>query len=654
MRGSLAGSDEVGLIVYTDDPDALAAAGLNIQSRYPGFVTARVPAREITRWGLHPAAQFVDLGVEEAPHNDEAAAVTGVRALREGLLGGRSYDGSGVVVCVIDSGIDWTHLDFRNPADQTKSRILRIWDQTLTAQVGESAPTGFSYGVEYTQAHLNDELDGTPSGYVRERDTNGHGTHVTGTAAGNGNTLFPARNVGMAPKADIVFVKAGNTSFPTSNTIDGITYCGQVAAAQGKPVSINISLGSDFGPHDGTDAKNAAVTAFTSAAPGRVVSQSAGNSGGTNLHLAGTLNGGSSVDLTFTIPTFTTTGVGDGTLFDIWFDNSTNVTASLITPTGQVVNGTAGAETNVQFGPTPEGQAYIWNFLNSANRDRNITVGVLTNSAGPPPAGTYTIRLTNLGADADNFHVWHYDRSIGNATATLVGADALSTVGNAAVGGIAVGSYVHRWRWRSSETGANNYSYNGSERSDLRSSFSSQGPSRDGRIVPTLAAPGQAIISTRSSSVAVEPSSLTPETQYMMNQGTSMASPVVAGAVALMLQQNPSLTASQVTMLLQDNATRDGVTGPNAGNEFGAGKLNAYQAMARLVNPSSTSTMAVAQYDASVASTGVTLVQNQSIALRFHSPIAGSSSRIRGVLFHTSAAQPLGGYDVQLWSDNGG
>ncbi|HYE57238.1 MAG TPA: S8 family serine peptidase, partial [Rhodothermales bacterium] len=147
---------------------------------------------------------------------------------------------------------------------------------------------------------------------------------------------------------------------------------------------------------------------------------------------------------------------------------------------------------------------------------------------------------------------------------------------------------------------------------------------------------------------------LSPEAGYQKMQGTSMASPVVAGAVALLFQQNPALTASQVITLLQNNALRDGVTGPNANTEYGAGKLNVYQAMARLVNPNSTSTMAVAQYDASLASSGVTLVQNQSIALRFHSPIAGSTSRIRGVLFHTSAAQPIGGYDVQLWSDNGG
>lgn len=163
---------------------------------------------------------------------------------------------------MFDTGIDWDHPDFRNPTDQTKSRILRIWDQTITPITGEVSPSGFAYGVEYTQSHLNDELDGTPTNYVREKDLNGHGTHVAGTAAGNGAALTSLKYMGVAPNADIVMVKGGNSSFSTNNIIDALTYFKNVANALGKPIVINMSIGGQDGAHDGSNPEEIAVDNF--------------------------------------------------------------------------------------------------------------------------------------------------------------------------------------------------------------------------------------------------------------------------------------------------------------------------------------------------------------------------------------------------------
>ncbi|HIC95691.1 TPA: hypothetical protein EYP12_03560, partial [Candidatus Bipolaricaulota bacterium] len=106
---------------------------------------------------------------------------------------GTTNDGEGVIVGIVDSGIDWSHEDFIDDNTGT-SRILFIWDQVDS--------------TEYTQADINDEIDGTPVGYVAEVDEDGHGTHVAGIAAGDGSAgSYPGKYTGMAPKADLIVFK---------------------------------------------------------------------------------------------------------------------------------------------------------------------------------------------------------------------------------------------------------------------------------------------------------------------------------------------------------------------------------------------------------------------------------------------------------------
>ena len=90
-----------------------------------------------------------------------------------------AYTGAGVLVGVIDSGIDWRHDDFRNANGTT--RIKAIWD---LYGAGSPPPTGFTDGAEWDENEINASLTG--GGSVNEEDNNGHGTHVTGIAAGNG------------------------------------------------------------------------------------------------------------------------------------------------------------------------------------------------------------------------------------------------------------------------------------------------------------------------------------------------------------------------------------------------------------------------------------------------------------------------------------
>ena len=186
----------------------------------------------------------------------------------------------------VDTGIDWSHLDFRSTISSKKSRILWIWDQTNR----HCSPSGFTYGTEDSQAEINNELGNTPPNVVKEIDEDGHGSHVAGIAAGNGSSSISAY-VGVAPEADIVFVK---TTFYDTDIIDGITYIVNKAKAIGEPFVINLSFGSQQGAHDGTDPMEIDIDEVVTATPGSAVVIAAGNDGTNPIHADGSVSQGGS------------------------------------------------------------------------------------------------------------------------------------------------------------------------------------------------------------------------------------------------------------------------------------------------------------------------------------------------------------------------
>ena len=317
-------------IVYTSDPSIVRASGATVVSTYQGFVTALVTPDQIMQLAQTEGIRFIDPGATRHSVNDVSIPETGATLLQGGFLNATNYLGSGVIIVLIDSGIDWTDLDFRSPSDPTKSRILFLWDQTLTPVAGESSPSGFSYGVEYTQAQINAELGSSPPGFVRSRDNLGHGTHVAGTAAGNGSSLF-GTFTGMAPNADIIIIKATEQgSLPISNFIDGLTYAQTKGTLLSKPVVVNFSYGGQGGAHDGSEADEVALNTFV-ASPGRVVAVSAGNEGNNPIHTSGTLNAsGGSTNLQLSVPSYTPNPTPNNNIFDflVWFKGNPTITAS--------------------------------------------------------------------------------------------------------------------------------------------------------------------------------------------------------------------------------------------------------------------------------------------------------------------------------------
>lgn len=160
-----------------------------------------------------------------------------------------SLSGQGVLVAIIDSGIDYENAVFRN-ADGT-TRIRALWDQTIPG----NPPTGYAIGTEYTQTEINAALSATTRQerfrIVPSRDTSGHGTSVAGIAAGNS-----ADYRGVAFESELIIVKLGRAmedGFPrTTELIQAMDYVVRKAIEFGMPVAINLSFGNTYGPHDGS------------------------------------------------------------------------------------------------------------------------------------------------------------------------------------------------------------------------------------------------------------------------------------------------------------------------------------------------------------------------------------------------------------------
>lgn len=175
-------------------------------------------------------------------------------------------NGEGVLIGIVDSGIDYWHPDFRNEDGST--RILALWDQSLqpNEEKGWEPPTGFLTGVEFTAEQINEALSVETreigEQLVPVRDISGHGTAVAGIVAGNGRAIRQKESFtegadsGMVPASDLLIVKLGvprEESFPkTTELMRAMTYLVKKAVSIGRPISVNISFGNTYGSHDGT------------------------------------------------------------------------------------------------------------------------------------------------------------------------------------------------------------------------------------------------------------------------------------------------------------------------------------------------------------------------------------------------------------------
>lgn len=573
------------VIIYSSASTEAEAVGVKPLARFSQLFTAKVTLEQIRQLSNLSSVQFIEAPKMRYPLLDKSLVEMKVDKVHQGQVNGTAYKGKGVIVGIIDSGIDWKHEDFRSNSDNTKSRILFLWDQT--DERSDVGPASFNYGAEYSQADINDELDGSPAGKVLEKDISGHGTHVAGTAAGDGSASS-GKYTGVAPEADLIIVKGGDGGFTTSNIVNGISYIIQKAATLGKPVVINMSLGGHDGSHDGTSTEEIAVNGVLNNAAGKQIVIAAGNEGNDGIHYDATVTQSGSKTFSFTIPSYTANGdtQDDYAYFTMWYKNGDNLTVKVKSPTGSEISASTGQKQQLS---SNDGYIEIDNAQSGTTAINNMKNCLITVSDADadkiPKEGSWEITVTGTTVTQGGaFDIWMAAASMSSVEFATPTFTKLIGMPATAEKSLTVASYVTKWSWTS--TDGQNYNYNGTSRVNDYSTFSSMGPSRDGRQKPDVAAPGQAIVSALSKNATFDTPYIVTGNKYVVEQGTSMATPHISGLVALMLQAKPTLTSAQIREKINATARKDAFTGNSWSARWGNGKADAVAALQSVLSVS--------------------------------------------------------------------
>lgn len=287
------------IVKHNGDLARLNSPVITVEELIAGYAIVTLPRNLIASFAELEEVEYVEMPKRlffSLQQGKEVSCIPPVTA-RPPYLSGK-----GTLVAVIDSGIDYARMDFRNR--DGGSRILFLWDQTLAPAEGsgQKPPEGFRTGVEFNQAQINEAL--AAEGEERFRkvpsvDATGHGTAVAAIAAGNGFGS-DGRYEGVAPESELIIVKLGNPkkeAFPrTTEMMRALAYVVRKAVELGRPVAINISFGNTYGSHDGTSLLERFMDNVTEI--GRsVICVGSGNEGAAGGHAAGILDGEKRVEL---------------------------------------------------------------------------------------------------------------------------------------------------------------------------------------------------------------------------------------------------------------------------------------------------------------------------------------------------------------------
>ena len=490
--------------------------------------------------------------------------------------------GRGVLIGLIDTGIDYTNPLFQNPDGTT--RINSIWDQSLPEDKDILPPgvpdrypgSGASYGTEYTREEINAALaSDTPLALVPSTDTNGHGTFLAGIAAG---ASVPAQDfTGAAPESELVVVKlkpakqylrdfylvrSDANAYQENDIMMGIKYLRVEAYRLRKPMVILLGLGSNLGSHEGTSPLSITLQDI-SRSLGAATVIAAGNETGLGHHYEGTIPSGQEWD-------DVEIRVGQpeselGFVVELWASTADTYSVGFISPSGEIISRIpiiAGNETSIPFLLEPTVITVNYQLIEAGSGKQLIFMRFQA-----PTTGIWKIRVFNTQYLTGQFHLWLPSQGLISDETVFLSPNPYTTItlpGNTA-SPITVGAYNH----------LNNSIY----------IHSSRGYTVGGLVKPDIAAPGVNIAGPAVGR-GIGPAG-TAAVPMTTRTGTSVAAAHVAGAVANLLSwgivEGHNITMSEASIkayLIRGARRNPALSYPN--REWGYGALDLYETFLRL------------------------------------------------------------------------
>ena len=480
------------IIKYSGSLDAAREISESVTELLNNYAVVRIREDRIGALASLPEVEFVEKPKSLYFQADVGRQVSCIDAVQEAPYG---LTGQGVLVGIVDSGIDLTNADFRNEDGTT--RIAALWDQA---------------DREYTSEEINEFLnaEGTVQPAVRPPlsvDSSGHGTAVAGIAAGNGRGSEGRRYRGAAPESELVIVKMKSPQpggFPrTTELMTGVDYLIRKAQEMRMPVAVNISFGNTYGPHDGSSLVEQYLN-DVSAIWKNVICIGTGNEGTAAGHAAGTVS-----DEEEMVQELAVQEREQPFGLQIWKSYTDEIDISIISPAGEQA-GPFREKTGAQRYLTGSTELLVYYGEPKPYSVRQEIFIAFIPMRDYVDSGVWQIVLTPRRIVAGTYQMWLPAQAALNVGTAFLTPDSMSTltVPSTAARAVTVAAYDGR-----------TFSY---------ADFSGRGPSAvyesAGVPKPDVAAPG------------VDVNAPVPGGGYRAFTGTSFAVPFVTGGAALLME----------------------------------------------------------------------------------------------------------------------